>query len=337
MKRIIFSCLFTLALTWLNAQWTTVGSNGLTTTKKVGIGMNPSQIFGQNGYLFVLNKTSIVGSEFPQLNISTGISDGVTTSYPAIGVMLHQTSGGILGSPISINGDGIIYGSQRLHFRGGSGISLNYFIDNSQYGFTEASGLFVEPVTGDIGIHNTSPTARLHIKHTGVRYIEGDAGLVHGVLIENDGVRGHDYALEIRSGHGKIFDISNSGHMHLGPNLNFDIPNSDEYRLYVEDGIRTEQLKVDIAADNGWADYVFEEDYPLKSLDEVESYINANKHLPDVPSAEQMVKNGLNVAEMDALLLRKIEELTLYVIDLKKQNNVLQQQLNNLKTTTNED
>jgi hypothetical protein len=59
----------------------------------------------------------------------------------------------------------------------------------------------------------------------------------------------------------------------------------------------------------------------LKSLDEVEAFVKINKHLPDVPNAEEMVKNGLDVAKINALLLRKIEELTLYVIDLKKQMN----------------
>ncbi|MNR27803.1 hypothetical protein D3C85_1450900 [compost metagenome] len=60
----------------------------------------------------------------------------------------------------------------------------------------------------------------------------------------------------------------------------------------------------------------------LKELDE---YIKLNKHLPNIPSADEMVKNGLDVAEMDALLLSKIEELTLYVIELKKELEALKQ------------
>jgi hypothetical protein len=56
----------------------------------------------------------------------------------------------------------------------------------------------------------------------------------------------------------------------------------------------------------------------LPSLTEVEAFINKNKHLPDVPSESEVLENGINLGEMDALLLQKIEELTLYVIELEK-------------------
>ncbi len=71
-------------------------------------------------------------------------------------------------------------------------------------------------------------------------------------------------------------------------------------------------------------DYVFEKNYKLQSLSEVEKYINENKHLPDIPSAAEVKKNGINVAEMDASLLKKVEEQTLYIIDLQKQINEMQ-------------
>ncbi len=73
-------------------------------------------------------------------------------------------------------------------------------------------------------------------------------------------------------------------------------------------------------------DYVFEKNYKLQSLSEVEKYINKNKHLPDVPSAAEVKKNGINVAEMDASLLKKVEEQTLYIIDLQKQIKETQEQ-----------
>lgn len=97
------------------------------------------------------------------------------------------------------------------------------------------------------------------------------------------------------------------------------------YRLYVQDGILTEKLKVAVKNSDDWADYVFAKDYQLKSLEEVETYINENNHLPDVPSAEEVVESGIDVAQMDALLLQKIEELTLYVIQLKAELNALKQ------------
>lgn len=74
---------------------------------------------------------------------------------------------------------------------------------------------------------------------------------------------------------------------------------------------------------NVWADYVFNSDYKLKSLNEVESFIYENKRLPDVPSEQEVKERGINLSEMNALLLRKIEETMLYVIELKKQNEQL--------------
>ena len=66
--------------------------------------------------------------------------------------------------------------------------------------------------------------------------------------------------------------------------------------------------------------YVFKKDYVLTPLSEVETFIAANSHLPNVPSEAEVKENGINMAEMDAVLLRKIEELTLYLIQLQKDN-----------------
>jgi hypothetical protein len=92
----------------------------------------------------------------------------------------------------------------------------------------------------------------------------------------------------------------------------------NSYRLYVRDGIRTEKIKVDVASSNGWADYVFDTEYKLMSLGELEEFINANKHLPEIPCAEDVVANGVELAEMQATLLKKIEELTLYILAQNK-------------------
>lgn len=91
------------------------------------------------------------------------------------------------------------------------------------------------------------------------------------------------------------------------------------YGLYVKTGILTEKVKVAILNSANWADYVFAEDYHLRPLSEVESFVKKEKHLPGVPSAQQMADNGLDVATMDAKLLEKIEELTLYVLQLSKE------------------
>lgn len=87
------------------------------------------------------------------------------------------------------------------------------------------------------------------------------------------------------------------------------------YKLFVETGIRTRKVKVDIAS---WPDYVFDKKYKLQNLAEVENYIRKNKHLPEVPSAQEAEKEGINLGENQAILLKKIEELTLHLIEMDK-------------------
>ncbi|MGJ1364227.1 hypothetical protein [Sphingobacterium spiritivorum] len=95
-------------------------------------------------------------------------------------------------------------------------------------------------------------------------------------------------------------------------------------KLSVNGNIRAKEIKVETA---NWPDYVFEEDYQLTPLPEIETFIKTNKHLPDIPSAQKIAEEGLSVGEMNKLMMKKIEELTLYLIEkdsiIKKQ----QQQL----------
>jgi hypothetical protein len=98
-------------------------------------------------------------------------------------------------------------------------------------------------------------------------------------------------------------------------------------RLSVNGKVRASEVKVYTS----WADDVFYPDYKLRSLLEVESFIKENQHLPDVPSASEVEKAGVNLGEMEATLLRKIEELTLYMIELKKENEQQAHQIEQLR------
>lgn len=104
-----------------------------------------------------------------------------------------------------------------------------------------------------------------------------------------------------------------------------------DYGLYVGGGVLTEHAKVAIHTSMYWSDYVFAKEYQLMPLNKVEQYVQQKSHLPDVPSADEVVKDGVDLGSMDALLLKKIEELTLYVIQQQKQINELQQKLENKK------
>ena len=124
-----------------------------------------------------------------------------------------------------------------------------------------------------------------------------------------------------------LMTIFDNGRVGIGTT---DIPSA--YKLAVADGIITEKVKVAIEGSSQWADYVFEKDYQLRSLQEVESFISENGHLPDVPSAEEVVNSGIDLGTMNATLLRKIEENTLYLIQLQKENQALKSELSELKS-----
>lgn len=96
------------------------------------------------------------------------------------------------------------------------------------------------------------------------------------------------------------------------------------YRLSVNGAMRAHRVKVYTT----WADYVFEEGYKLPTLEEVETHIKEKGHLQDIPSAKEVEANGIELGEMNKLLLQKIEELTLYTIELNKQVQELKSQIN---------
>jgi hypothetical protein len=93
----------------------------------------------------------------------------------------------------------------------------------------------------------------------------------------------------------------------------------DGYKLYVEQGILTEKVKVAVKTSQDWYDHVFDKNYALMPLNKLDEYIKTNKHLPGIQTTEQVMAEGLDLGKMNALLLKKIEELTLYTIELKKE------------------
>lgn len=103
--------------------------------------------------------------------------------------------------------------------------------------------------------------------------------------------------------------------------------------LQVQGTILTSRVKVAVngGANWNWADYVFAKEYKLKPLHEVEAYINENKHLEGIPTTDEVQKDGIDVAPVTAKLLEKIEELTLYMIELNKKVDVLEKENLSLK------
>ncbi|GAA3931834.1 hypothetical protein GCM10022406_16110 [Hymenobacter algoricola] len=86
-----------------------------------------------------------------------------------------------------------------------------------------------------------------------------------------------------------------------------------------------------VAPNSPWPDYVFHQGYQLPALSEVERYVQVNSHLPEIPSAATIQREELDLNTMDALLLKKVEELTLYLIALQKENAALQARVTKLE------
>jgi len=104
---------------------------------------------------------------------------------------------------------------------------------------------------------------------------------------------------------------------------------SPDQKLTVKGIVHAQEVRVDLSVPG--PDYVFERNYKLPTLEEIKSYVDQNKHLPEVRSAAEMEKNGIQLGEMNMLLLKKVEELTLYVIELKKENEGVKIRLNRIE------
>ena len=106
--------------------------------------------------------------------------------------------------------------------------------------------------------------------------------------------------------------------------------NPNEYKLAVNGSIGAKEVVVETSSTT-WPDYVFSEDYPLMTLSELDLFLKNNNHLPEIPTASEIEKDGQSLGEMNKLLLKKVEELTLYVIQLEERDKEYLQMINELK------
>jgi len=133
-------------------------------------------------------------------------------------------------------------------------------------------------------------------------------------------------------GVGNSFNIvkEGGGYIYLG-GANVGIGTTNPLaKLSVNGTIRAKEVKV--LTDIQVPDYVFDSEYKLRSLAETKFFIETNKHLPEIPSAKEIAENGMDIADMNLRLLKKIEELTLYQIQLLEKVNKLQEEIELLKT-----
>ncbi len=177
---------------------------------------------------------------------------------------------------------------------------------------------------GNVGLGTTSPTSKLMVKGDGpgnaaLSIIENPSSSV-GAHFISEGANNIMFQLKRTADGGTNTELRSSGNTFLNAlsgNVGIGTTTPDA-KLTVDGDIRA--TKVQVVADvNSVPDYVFSEDYDLQSLEEVEAYVKENSHLPEVPSAEEIAEEGHDLGAMNLLLLKKVEELTLYQIDLLKE------------------
>ena len=200
---------------------------------------------------------------------------------------------------------------------------------------------------GNVGIGTSTPNVKLHVngsfRSNTVRVdpqnstTEGGEILLLGAGTNNDyHIDNFDGGVRFFHSGGVAMEIMDNYKLKVGPVAT----TPGNFRLYVATGILTERVKIATMATADWADYVFYEDYKLNSLNEVKAFVQKNKHLPNIPSAQEIEKSGYELQKMDAKLLEKIEELYLLTIQLNEEkqqieinNKKLQQENKLLKTT----
>lgn len=128
----------------------------------------------------------------------------------------------------------------------------------------------------------------------------------------------------------EIMLLKSTGKVVIGDTSQIMTPGN--YNLYVQNGILTERVKVALKSSAEWADDAF---LYTPALNEVEESINQNSHLPAMPSAETLVKEGYELKEMDARLLQQIEWMWQHIIALNKQNEALAKEVEALKQKMN--
>jgi hypothetical protein len=179
---------------------------------------------------------------------------------------------------------------------------------------------------GNVGIGTSNPASKLSISngsYLGFQYA-ADNGTAFFIRANSSNAgelvtSGYSTPIKIDASNIQINANGGTGNVGIGTT-------NPSHKLSVNGAIRAKEVIVD----TGWSDYVFDKDYRLTSLDEVERAIEKDGHLPGIPSAQEVAEHGVNMGEMQSKLLAKVEELTLHLIVQEKEIRRLREQLNSV-------
>ncbi len=171
---------------------------------------------------------------------------------------------------------------------------------------------------GNMGLGIADPLSKIHIAAGSDAGLSSHGYLMLGPVTGSNLIFDNNEIIARTNGQtGSLILQNDGGSVRIG---NVAVPGG--YKFAINGKMICEEVKVKLAS-TGWPDYVFADNYQLKPLQEIEKFIIQNRHLPNIPSAAEVEKNGIEIGDMQKRMMEKIEELTLYVIELQKQVNEL--------------
>lgn len=266
------------------------------------------------------------------MRIATSGNVGIGTSTP--GAKLHVNAGATTGLVINTANSspwGIIM--KNLTATGGG---LNAYQDNSGFvslynNYPNGANITLNQDNGNVGIGVFTPGYKLDVRdsvNAQIAAMETSSGNNNRIIIGASATEAYIQQLYSTNARPLTFKI-NDEKMRIDVSGNVGIGTTNPtQKLSVNGTVRAKEVIVETA---GWSDFVFADNYALQPLAEVEQHIKEYKHLPGLPSAEQVAETGIGVGEMQAKLLAKIEELTLHQIEQEKRLNEQAAQIDLLK------
>ncbi|GIV26621.1 MAG: hypothetical protein KatS3mg027_0435 [Bacteroidia bacterium] len=183
-------------------------------------------------------------------------------------------------------------------------------------------------VNGKVGIGTSSPADKLHVKGNGIFEGIGETKLwaINGVLGYGFGIdaNGVGHIWKDFNNPSSVMSFDGNGRVYVGDKKQVTGQHTDALFTVYGKGVFTRCIVTQV----NWADYVFNENYSLKSIEEVEMYIKKHKHLPGIPDNKQIQAEGIDIGKISSLQMEKIEELYLYIIYLKKEIERLKSKIN---------